>query len=93
MERQKVCEELLILSSKSDSDVEMLQKSKWIVDGLDALGEKLCFKESKLINSVDQLFKTKDSAGREITINKEELKNALSSFVTINEFKRLQFKC
>jgi hypothetical protein len=53
----------------------------------------LNFKETKLINSVDQLFKTKDSMGREITINKEELKNSLSSFVTINEFKRLQFKC
>ena len=35
MDKQKICEELLILSSKADSDMEMLHKSKWIVDGLD----------------------------------------------------------
>ncbi len=39
-DRQKICEELLRLSSKKDSDQEILSKSKFIADGIDQLNER-----------------------------------------------------
>lgn len=34
-ERQRICEELLKLSSKKDTDQEILLRSKYVTDGLD----------------------------------------------------------
>ena len=41
------------LSSKKDSDHEILLRSKYVTDGIAALNEKIVFKEMKIINSID----------------------------------------
>jgi hypothetical protein len=55
-ERQNICNDLLKLSSKKDSDQEMLARSKYVTDGLAQLNEKLQFKELKLISSLDAMI-------------------------------------
>ena len=54
-ERQRICEELLKLSSKKDSDQEILGRSRYITEGLDQLNEKQKFNELKLISSLDAM--------------------------------------
>ena len=54
-ERQRICEELLKLSSRKDSDQEILLRSKFVADGLEQLNERLKFNEVKLINSIDAI--------------------------------------
>lgn len=72
-ERQKICEELLKLSSKKDSDQEILIKSKFITDGIDQLNEKQKFNELKLINSLDALLHHTDDSGKAVDISSSEL--------------------
>jgi hypothetical protein len=59
-ERQKICEELLKMSSKKDSDLEILSRSKYVAEGIDALNEKTKFNELKLISSIDTMLHHKD---------------------------------
>ena len=68
-DKQKVCEELLRLSSKPDADEEILMNSKFIADGIESLNEKPVYKEIKVINSLDKTLRYTDDADREININ------------------------
>jgi hypothetical protein len=81
------------LSSKKDSDVEILLRSKYVTEGLAALNEKLKFNEMKLINSIDQMLHHTDDASKEVNISTGELKELLRNFLQINEYKRIQYKC
>lgn len=92
-ERQKICEDLLKLSSRKDSDQEILMRSKYVADGLEQLNEKLKFNELKLINSVDALLHHQDDAGKKVDISSNELVQLFKQYLQINEYKRLQYKC
>lgn len=92
-ERQRICEELLKLSSKKDTDHEILMRSKYVTDGLDQLNEKLKFNECKLINSIDSMVHHRDDAEKDVNISSNELVQLLRKYLQINEYKRLQYKC
>ena len=92
-ERQRICEDLLKLSSRKDSDQEILTRSKYVADGLEQLNEKLKFNELKLINSVDALLHHQDDAGKKVDISSMELVQLFKQYLQINEYKRLQYKC
>ena len=92
-ERQRICEELLKLSSRKDSDQEILIRSKYVADGLEQLNERLKFNEVKLINSIDAMIHHKDDTGKEVNISSSELVSLIKSYLQINEFKRIQYKC
>ena len=68
-DRQKICEELLKLSSKKDSDQEILLRSKYVTDGIAELNEKVKFNEMKIINSIDMILHHQDDAKRQIDIS------------------------
>lgn len=68
-EKQRICEDLLKLSSRKDSDQEMLSKSKFIVDGLDLLNEKYKFNDLNLIQSIDAILHHTDDAGKAVDIS------------------------
>ena len=72
-DKQRICEELLKLSSRKDSDQEILMRSKYVADGLDTLNEKLKFNEIKLINSIDAILHHKDDASKNVDISTSEL--------------------
>ena len=72
-ERQKICEELLRLSSKKDSDLEILSKSKYIADGIAQLNEKSRFNDLTLISSVDSIMHFKDDTGKQVDVTSTEL--------------------
>ena len=91
--RQHICEELLKLSSRKDSDQEILLRSKYITDGLEQLNEKLKFNEVKLINSLDAIVHHKDDTEKEVKISSSELISLFKNYLQINEFKRIQYKC
>ena len=88
-ERQRICEELLKLSSRKDSDQEILLRSKYITDGLAQLNDKLKFNEVKLINSIDAMLHHKDDQDKEVTISSSELAQLFKTYLQINEFKRI----
>ncbi len=92
-DRQRVCEDLLKLSSRKDSDQEILLKSKYVADGLEALNERLKFNEVKLINSIDAMMHHKDDSDKQVNISSSELTSLIKGYLQINEFKRLQYKC
>ena len=92
-ERQKICEDLLKLSSRKDTDTDILLRSKYITDGLAQLNERLKFNEVKLINSIDSMIHHRDDADKEVTISSTELTQLLKSYLQINEYKRLQYRC
>lgn len=92
-ERQKICEELLKMSSKKDSDQEILTRSKYVADGIDALNEKTKFNELKLINSIDAMLHHRDDVGNAVDISSNELTSLFKGYLQINEYKRLQYKC
>ncbi len=92
-DRQKICEELLKLSSRKDSDQEILLRSKYVADGLEQLNERLKFNEVKLINSIDAIVHHKDDSDKEVNISSAELVSLFKNYLQINEFKRLQYKC
>lgn len=92
-ERQRICEELLKLSSRKDSDQEILMRSKFVTEGLDQLNERLKFNEVKLINSIDAILHHKDDTDKEVNISSSELISLFKNYLQINEFKRLQYKC
>ena len=83
-ERQRICEELLKLSSRKDSDQEILIRSKYVADGLEQL---------KLINSLDAIIHHKDDTDKEVKISSSELISLFKNYLQINEFKRIQYKC
>lgn len=92
-ERQRICEELLKLSSRKDSDQEILLRSKFVADGLEQLNERLKFNEVKLINSIDAILHHKDDQDRDISISSSELISLFKNYLQVNEFKRIQYKC
>jgi hypothetical protein len=92
-DRQKICEELLKLSSRKDSDQEILTRSKYVAEGLEQLNERLKFNEVKLINSIDAMMHHKDDSDKEVNISSAELTSLIKNYLQINEFKRLQYKC
>ena len=92
-ERQRICEELLRLSSKKDADEEILQRSKYVTDGIAALNEKLRFNEMKVINSIDLMLHHEDDSKKRVDISTGELKNLLKDYMSVNEYKRQQYKC
>lgn len=81
------------LSSRKDSDQEILLRSKFVADGLEQLNERLKFNEVKLINSIDAIIHHKDDSDREVNISSSELMSLFKSYLQINEFKRIQYKC
>ncbi len=84
---------MLRMSSKSDTDEEILLKSKYIADGLSQLNEKHKFNEFKLINSLDTMIHLRDDANKAVDISNVELQELLANYLDINEYKRLQYKC
>lgn len=92
-ERQEICADLLRLSSRADTDREILLGSKYIADGLEQLNEKHKFNEFKLINSLDTMVHHRDDADKAVDISNAELQSLLSNYLDINEYKRLQYKC
>eukprot|EP00347_Sterkiella_histriomuscorum_P009722 403340133 len=92
-ERQRISEELLRLSSKKDSDQEILSKSKYITEGLEQLNEKQKFNEMKLINSMDAILHHQDDAQKAVDITSNELVQLFKGYLQINEYKRISFKC
>ena len=80
------------MSSRKDSDLEILKQSKFIADGIEALNDKLKFNELKLINSIDSVLHYKDSQ-HETDISNIELVSQLRNYIKICEYKRLQYKC
>jgi len=92
-ERQRICEELLKMSSRKDSDQEILIRSKFVAEGLEQLNERLKFNEIKLINSIDAILHHKDDTDKEVSISSGELTSLFKSYLQINEFKRIQYKC
>jgi len=92
-EKQKICEDLLRLSSKQESDEEILLRSKYIADGLEKLNERQKFNEVKLINSLDTTLHYKDELDHQVDLGSGVLKDLLKQHVQISEYKRLQYKC
>lgn len=88
-ERQHICETLLMLSSRKDSDEEILIQSKYVADGLQQLEERLKFNEVKLINSVDSILHHRDETGKEVGIKSAELVTLFKSYLQMSEFKRI----
>ncbi len=72
-DRQKICDELLKMSSKKDSDQDILLKSKYIADGLDSINERQKFNELKLISSLDAILHHRDDAGKNVDVSSKEL--------------------
>ena len=81
------------LSSKKDSDQEILNKSKFITEGLDQLNERQKFNELKLISSLDAILHHRDDADKAVDISSSELNQLFKRYLQINEYKRLQYKC
>ena len=92
-DRQRICEELLKLSSRKDSDNEILTRSKFVADGLEQLNERLKFNEVKLINSMDAILHHKDDSDRAVNISSSELQQLIKGYLQVNEYKRIQYKC
>ena len=88
-DRQKICEELLKLSSKKDSDQEILVRSKYVADGIDQLNERQKFNELRLISSLDAILHHRDDADKAVDISSSELMQLLNGYLQINEYKRL----
>ena len=80
-ERQRVCEELLKLAARKDSDQEILMRSKFVADGLEQLNERLKFNEVKLINSIDAILHHKDDSEREVSISSSELVSLFKAYL------------
>ena len=57
------------MSSRKDSDQEILIRSKFVSDGLEQLNEKLKFNEVKLINSMDAILHHKDDSDKAVKIS------------------------
>lgn len=72
-EKQRICEELLKLSSRKDSDQEILSRSKYVADGLDLLNEKYKFNDLALIQSIDAMLHHTDDASKPVDISSNEL--------------------
>ena len=68
-DRQRICDELLKMSSKKDTDQDILVKSKYIADGLDAINERQKFSELKLISSLDAILHHRDDAGKAVDVS------------------------
>ena len=81
------------LSSRKDSDQEILLRSKFVADGLKQLNENLKFNEVKLINSIDAMVHHKDDSDKQVNISSGELQQLFKSYLQINEYKRIQYKC
>ena len=88
-ERQKICEDLLRMSSKGDSDQEILLKSKYISDGLEQLNERINFNEMNLISSLDSMLHYVDQTQLNVDISNTELKELIKAYLQINDYKRL----
>jgi uncharacterized protein YjiS (DUF1127 family) len=88
-DRQRTCEELLKLSSRKDSDQEILLRSKFVADGLEQLNERLKFNEVKLINSIDAILHHKDDHEAAVNISSHELISLFKTYVQVNEHKRI----
>ena len=69
------------LSSRKDSDQEILMRSKFVADGLEQLNEKLKFNEVKLINSLDAIMHHKDDAEKEVKISSSELVQLFKNYL------------
>jgi hypothetical protein len=61
------------MSSKKDSDNEILTRSKFVADGLDLLNEKLKFNDLPLIASIDAILHHTDDTGKPVDISSAEL--------------------
>ena len=77
------------MAGRKDADEEILAKSKYVTEGLDALNEKLKFNEIKMINSMDAMLHHQDDVGNEINISSDELVRLFNEYLQINEYKRL----
>ena len=88
-ERQKICEDLLKLSSKKDSDIEILKQSKYIADGIEQLNERQKYNELKLIASLDALVHHTDDTHKPVDISSGELVTLFKNYLQINDYKKL----
>ena len=88
-ERQKICEDLLKLSSKKDSDIEILKQSKYIADGIEQLNERQKYNELKLIASLDALVHHTDDTQKPVDISSGELVTLFKNYLQINDYKKL----
>ena len=69
------------MSSRKDSDQEILTRSKYVAEGLEQLNERLKFNEVKLINSIDAMMHHKDDTDKEVNISSAELASLIKNYL------------
>ena len=69
------------MSSRKDSDQEILIRSKYVAEGLEQLNERLKFNEVKLINSIDAMMHHKDDTDKEVNISSSELASLIKNYL------------
>jgi hypothetical protein len=96
VEKQEISDRLISLSKDSD-DQNMLVNSKFIMDGIRRLNEKLSFKEIKVYNDLDPslIIDRKGSNNQQLTpmiLSQEEVVHYLGKYLVINDPNILEFK-
>lgn len=94
LEKEKICTDLLQLSSSKESDMEILRQSKYIMDGFAKICEPLIQREFKTANSLDSVMHIVDKKGEmQAEVNNDELKKMFLVYMHPNEFKKVEYKC
>lgn len=94
VDKQEISEKLIILSKDSD-DINLLFHSKFVMEGIRKINERLQFKEIKVFNDVDpslQIDRKGGSHHQQVILSQEEIVHYLSKYVTIREPNILEYK-
>lgn len=91
--KQDVSEKLLQIMNDRD-DRAILTNSRFVMDGIRLLNEKLDFKEIRVFNDLDTNLTIPDSEDedKQITLNLEQIIALLSNYLTICDPNILEFK-
>lgn len=95
-EKQQISERLLILMNDSD-DRNILNNSKYIMEGIVCLNETLSFKEIQVNNDIETCMYIEkneylNQTGNLIILNKEDLIKLFSTYMNIGEPNILEYK-
>jgi hypothetical protein len=90
IDKQDITEKLLMFSNDSE-DKNLLVNSKFIMDGIRRLNEKLTFKELRIYNDLDTSLKI-ESGNQNIVLSHEEIIAFLAEYLRIVGPNILEFK-
>ena len=93
IDKQEISDRLLGLSKDVD-DISLLANSKFVMEGIRKLNEKLSFKEIKVFNDLDfsLTIERKENNNKPIVLSQEEIVHYLSKYLTIRDPNVLEFK-